>query len=79
MINAIRIVYKLISFLILFILTGTFLIYIEDITLNQHSYINESGIEQLGYTKKSNIPIIISLIISYILAYQIPWFNSNKD
>lgn len=79
MINAIRIVYKLISFLILFILTGTFLIYIEDITLNQHSYINESGIEQLGYTKKSNIPIIISLIISYILAYQIPWFNSNKN
>jgi uncharacterized membrane protein YvlD (DUF360 family) len=79
MINAIRVVYKLISFLILFILTGTFLIYIEDITLNQHSYINESGIEQLGYTKKSNIPIIISLIISYILAYQIPWFNSNKD
>ena len=63
----------------MFILTGTFLIYIEDITLNQHSYINESGIEQLGYTKKSNIPIIISLIISYILAYQIPWFNSNKD
>ena len=79
MINAIRVVYKLISFLILFILTGTFLIYIEDITLNQHSYINESGIEQLGYTKKSNIPIIISLIISYILAYQIPWFNRNKD
>lgn len=79
MINAIRIVYKLISFLILFILTGTFLIYIEDITLNQHSYINESEIEQLGYTKKSNIPIIISLIISYILAYQIPWFNSNKN
>lgn len=79
MINAIRVVYKLISFLILFILTGTFLIYIEDITLNQHSYINESGIEQLGYTKKSNIPIIISLIISYILAYQIPWFNSNKN
>ena len=63
----------------MFILIGTFLIYIEDITLNQHSYINESGIEQLGYTKKSNIPIIISLIISYILAYQIPWFNSNKD
>jgi len=79
MINAIRIVYKLISFLILFILIGTFLIYIEDITLNQHSYINESEIEQLGYTKKSNIPIIISLIISYILAYQIPWFNSNKN
>jgi len=79
MINAIKVVYKLISFLILFILIGTFLIYIEDITLNQHSYINESGIEQLGYTKKSNIPIIISLIISYILAYQIPWFNSNKD
>ena len=42
MINAIRVVYKLISFLILFILTGTFLIYIEEITLNQHSYINES-------------------------------------
>ena len=79
MINAIRVVYKLISFLILFILIGTFLIYIEEITLNQNSYIEESGIEQLGYTTKSNIPIIISLIISYILAYQIPWFNSNKD
>ena len=79
MINAIRVVYKLISFLILFILTGTFLIYIEEITLNQNLYIDESGIEQLGYTTKSNIPIIISLIISYILAYQIPWFNSNKN
>ena len=79
MINAIRIVYKLISFLILFVLIGTFLIYIEDITLNQNSYIDESAIKQLVYTKKSNIPIIISLIISYILAYQIPWFNSNKD
>jgi len=79
MINAIRIVYKLISFLILFVLIGTFLIYIEDITLNQNSYIDVSGIKQLGYTKKSNIPIIISLIISYILAYQIPWFNNNKD
>lgn len=79
MINAIRIVYKLISFLILFVLIGTFLIYIEDITLNQNSYIDESAIKQLGYTKKSNIPIIISLIISYILAYQIPWFNNNKD
>ena len=79
MINAIRIVYKLISFLILFVLIGTFLIYIEDITLNQNSYIDESGIRQLGYTKKSNIPVIISLIISYILAYQIPWFNRKKD
>ena len=79
MINAIRVVYKLICFLILFVLIGTFLIYIEDITLNQNSYIDESEIKQLGYTKKSNIPIIISLIISYILAYQIPWFNSNKD
>ena len=79
MINAIRVVYKLISFLILFVLIGTFLIYIEEITLNQNSYIDESGIEELGYTTKSNIPIIISLIISYILAYQIPWFNSNKD
>ena len=66
MINAIRVVYKLISFLILFVLIGTFLIYIEEITLNQNSYIDESGIEQLGYTTKSNIPIIISLIISYI-------------
>ena len=64
MINAIRVVYKLISFLILFVLIGTFLIYIEDITLNQNSYIDESGIKQLGYTKKSNIPVIISLIIS---------------
>ena len=79
MINAIRVVYKLISFLILFVLIGTFLIYIEEITLNQNSYIDEAGIEQLGYTTKSNIPIIISLIISYILAYQIPWFNSNKN
>ena len=79
MINAIRVVYKLISFLILFVLIGTFLIYIEEITLNQNSYTDESEIEQLGYTTKSNIPIIISLIISYILAYQIPWFNSNKD
>ena len=79
MINAIRVVYKLISFLILFVLIGTFLIYIEEITLNQNSYIDASEIEQLGYTTKSNIPIIISLIISYILAYQIPWFNSNKD
>lgn len=79
MINAIRVVYKLISFLILFVLIGTFLIYIEEITLNQNSYIDESEIEELGYTTKSNIPIIISLIISYILAYQIPWFNSNKD
>ena len=67
MINAIRVVYKLISFLILFVLIGTFLIYIEEITLNQNSYIEESGIEQLGYTTKSNIPIIISLIISYII------------
>lgn len=63
----------------MFVLIGTFLIYIEEITLNQNSYIDESGIEQLGYTTKSNIPIIISLIISYILAYQIPWFNNNKD
>jgi hypothetical protein len=67
------------DFLILFVLIGTFLIYIEDITLNQNSYIDESGIKQLGYTKNSNIPVIISLIISYILVYQIPWFNRKKD
>ncbi len=74
-----RLIYKSLGFIILFFLIGTLLVYIETILIenNVKSFIDESGILQNDY-EKSYIPIIASMIISYLIVFQIPWFK-NKE
>jgi hypothetical protein len=61
-------------------LIGTLLVYIETILIenNVKSFIDESGILQNDY-EKSYIPIIASMIISYLLVFQIPWFRKKEE
>ncbi|MAD58888.1 MAG: hypothetical protein CMB81_00970 [Flammeovirgaceae bacterium] len=75
-----RLIYRSIGFIILFFLIGTLLVYIETILIenNVKSFIDESGILQNDY-EKSYIPIIASMIISYLLVFQIPWFRKKEE
>tara|TARA_Y100000768_G_scaffold387874_1_gene380782 strand:- start:3740 stop:3988 length:249 start_codon:yes stop_codon:yes gene_type:complete len=75
-----RLIYRSIGFIILFFLIGTLLVYIETILIenNVKSFIDESGILQNDY-EKSYIPIIASLIISYLIVFQIPWFKKKEE
>ena len=75
-----RLIYKSLGFIILFFLIGTLLVYIETILIenNVKSFIDESGILQNDY-EKSYIPIIASMIISYLLVFQIPWFRKKEE
>ncbi len=74
-----RLIYKLVGFIILFFLLGTLFVFIETIMIenNTQSFIDESGILQNKY-EKSLIPIIASIILSYLIIFQIPWFK-NKE
>ena len=74
-----RLIYKLVGFIILFFLLGTLFVFIETIMIenNTQSFIDESGIIQNKY-EKSLIPIIASIILSYLIIFQIPWFK-NKE
>jgi len=74
-----RLIYKLVGFIILFFLLGTLFVFIETVMIenNTQSFIDESGILQNKY-EKSLIPIIASLILSYIIIFQIPWFKKKE-
>ena len=72
-----RLIYKLVGFIILFFLLGTLFVFIETVMIenNTQSFIDESGILQNKY-EKSLIPIIASIILSYLIIFQIPWFKN---
>ena len=74
-----RLIYKFVGFIFLFFLLGTLFVFIETVMIenNTQSFIDESGILQNKY-EKSLIPIIASLICSYLIIFQIPWFKKRK-
>ena len=74
-----RLIYKFLGFIFLFFLLGTLFVFIETVMIenNTQSFIDESGILQNKY-EKSLIPIIASLVCSYLIIFQIPWFK-NKE
>ena len=74
------IIYKISGFLLLFFLLGTLFVFIETIAIenNTKSFIDESGIIQNRY-EKSLIPIFASLLFSYLIAFQIPWFRRKES
>ncbi len=74
-----RLIYKILGFIILFFLLGTLFVFVETVMIenNTQSFIDESGILQNKY-EKSLIPIIASLILSYIIIFQIPWFKKKE-
>ena len=74
------IMYKISGFLLLFFLLGTLFVFIETIAIenNTKSFIDESGLIQNRY-EKSLIPIFASLLFSYLIAFQIPWFRRKES
>jgi|TARA_B100001250_G_scaffold351692_1_gene323996 hypothetical protein len=78
--SAFIIIYKISGFLLLFFLLGTLFVFIETIAIenNTTSFIDESGIIQNRY-EKSLIPIFASLLFSYLIAFQIPWFRRKES
>ena len=74
-----RLIYKILGFTILFLLLGTLFVFVETVMIenNTQSFIDESGILQNKYEKRL-IPIIASLILSYIIIFQIPWFKKKE-
>ena len=74
-----RLIYKILGFTILFFLLGTLFVFVETVMIenNTQSFIDESGILQNKY-EKSLIPIVSSLILSYIIIFQIPWFKKKE-
>ena len=84
---AFRILYKTIFFIILFLVLGTLFVYLENLTIqgNNLSSVDESGIDGdwLSYgteniDEKSYLPLIASLVVSYIITFYIPWFKKNN-
>ena len=75
-----RIIYKVVGFILLFFLLGTLFVYIETVVIEENieSFVDESGILQNKY-EKSLIPIIASSIISYFVTFHIPWFRKKED
>ncbi len=80
MFTALRIIYKFLAFILLFILIGSLIVYFEGITLNENNslFIDDTGVKQTGISEKSNIPIYISAVVSYFLSYKIPWFKKKN-
>ena len=78
--SAFIIIYKISGFLLLFFLLGTLFVFIETIAIenNTKSFIDESGLIQNRY-EKSLIPIFASLLFSYLIAFQIPWFRRKES
>ena len=74
-----RLIYKILGFTILFFLLDTLFVFVETVMIenNTQSFIDESGILQNKY-EKSLIPIVASLILSYIIIFQIPWFKKKE-
>ena len=75
-----RLIYRTLGFIILFFLLGTLLVYIETVLIenNVKSFLDESGILQNDY-EKSYLPIIVSMIVSYLIVFQIPWFKNKEE
>tara|TARA_Y200000002_G_scaffold380112_1_gene390857 strand:+ start:1930 stop:2178 length:249 start_codon:yes stop_codon:yes gene_type:complete len=75
-----RLIYRTLGFIILFFLLGTLLVYIETVLIenNVKSFVDESGILQNDY-EKSYLPIIVSMIVSYLIVFQIPWFKNKEE
>jgi len=75
-----RLNYRKIGITGLFLLIGTLYVYKETVLIenNVNSFVDESGILQNDY-QKSYLPIIASLIISYLVVFQIPWFKKKED
>ena len=73
-------IYRTLGFIILFFLLGTLLVYIETVLIenNVKSFVDESGILQNDY-EKSYLPIIVSMIVSYLIVFQIPWFKNKEE
>ena len=74
------IIYKILGFIFLFFSLGTLFVLIETVTIEEQtkSFIDESGILQNKY-EKSLIPIFASLLFSYLLTFQIPWFRKKES
>ena len=74
-----RLIYKFLGFIFLFFLLGTLFVFIETVMIenNTQSFIDESGILQNKY-EKSLIPIIASLVCSYLIIFLIPWFKKKE-
>jgi len=74
-----RLIYKFVGFIFLFFLLGTLFVFIETVMIenNTQSFIDESGILQNKY-EKSLIPLIASLICSYLIIFQIPWYKKKE-
>ena len=75
-----RLIYRTLGFIILFFLLGTLLVYLETVLIenNVKSFVDESGILQNDY-EKSYLPIIVSMIVSYLIVFQIPWFKNKEE
>ena len=73
-------IYRTLGFIILFFLLGTLLVYVETVLIenNVKSFVDESGILQNDY-EKSYLPIIVSMIVSYLIVFQIPWFKNKEE
>ena len=78
--SAFIIIYKILGFQIIFFLLGSLFVFIETVAFenNTESFIDESGILQNKY-EKSLIPIFASLLFSYLIAFQIPWFKRKES
>ena len=83
-----RILYKAVIFIVFFFILGTLFVYFEDLVVrgNNISLVDESGIDGdwINYgteniDEKSYIPIIASLISSYIIALNIPLFKKSSN
>lgn len=81
MFTTLRIIYRFLTFIILFILIGSLIVYFENIYLIEKNtlFINESELKNTFITKKKNIPIYLSLVVSYFLSYKTPWFKRKKN
>jgi|Marorgknorr_s2lv_1036017.scaffolds.fasta_scaffold00353_15 hypothetical protein len=81
MFTTLRIIYRFLTFIILFILIGSLIVYFENIYLIEKNtlFINESELKNTLITKKKNIPIYLSLVVSYFLSYKTPWFKRKKN
>ena len=81
MFTTLRIIYRFLTFIILFILIGSLIVYFENIYLIEKNtlFINESELKNTFITKKKNITIYLSLVVSYFLSYKTPWFKRKKN
>ena len=75
-----KFIYRSIGFTVSFFFLGTLFVYLETVLIenNVKSFVDESGILQNDY-QKSYMPIIASLITSYLVIFKIPWFKKREE